>query len=107
MPEIIDTADLGEILRDRETLSSGLDSAPQKSINLAQIFKNVFNSCKTAALCNQYQYPSYKYVSVSKRLIIYGYSNVIFCILLVRFCRSFISSRRFIALQLIVAVSRH
>jgi hypothetical protein len=35
----------------RERLSSVLDSAPQKSINLAKIFKNVFNNCKNAGLC--------------------------------------------------------
>jgi hypothetical protein len=43
---------LGEMIRVRETLSSILDSAPQKSINLAKIFKNVFNGCKNAGLCN-------------------------------------------------------
>jgi hypothetical protein len=40
------------MLRDRENLSSVLDSAPQKSISLAKIFKNVFNNCKNAGLCN-------------------------------------------------------
>jgi hypothetical protein len=50
MPEIIDTADLWEIVRDRETLSSGLDSAPQKSINLAQIFKK-FSIAVKLQLC--------------------------------------------------------
>jgi hypothetical protein len=30
MPEIIDNADFGEMVRDREKLSSVLDSAPQK-----------------------------------------------------------------------------
>jgi hypothetical protein len=28
-----------------------LDSAPQKSTNLAKIFKKVFNSCKNAGMC--------------------------------------------------------
>jgi hypothetical protein len=41
---------LGKMVRVRENLSSGLDSAPQKSINLAKNFKNVFNSCKNAGL---------------------------------------------------------
>jgi hypothetical protein len=36
---------------DREKLSSVLDSATQKSITLAKIFKNVFNNCKNAGLC--------------------------------------------------------
>jgi hypothetical protein len=35
-----------------EQLSSVFDSAPQKSINLAKIFKNVCNNCKNAGLCN-------------------------------------------------------
>jgi hypothetical protein len=38
---------------DREKLSSVLDSTPQKSVNLARIFKNVFNNCKNAGLCYQ------------------------------------------------------
>jgi hypothetical protein len=38
---------------DREILSSVLDSAPQKSINLAKIFKKVFNNSKNAGLCYQ------------------------------------------------------
>jgi hypothetical protein len=32
-PEIIDNADFGEMVGDREKLSSVLDSAPKKSIN--------------------------------------------------------------------------
>jgi hypothetical protein len=40
------------MVRDREKLSSVLDSAPQKSINLTKIFKNVFSNFKNAALCN-------------------------------------------------------
>jgi hypothetical protein len=50
MPEIIDNANFGEVVCDREKLSSVLDSAPQKSINLAKIFKKVFN-CKNVGLC--------------------------------------------------------
>jgi hypothetical protein len=42
---------LGEMVRDREKLSSVLDSAPQKSIILAKIFKKDFNNCKNAGLC--------------------------------------------------------
>jgi hypothetical protein len=41
------------MVRDREKLSSVLDSGPQKSVNLAKIFKNIFNNCKNAGLCNQ------------------------------------------------------
>jgi hypothetical protein len=50
MPEIIENADFEEIVRDREKLSSVLDSALQKSINVATIFKKVFNKCKNASL---------------------------------------------------------
>jgi hypothetical protein len=39
------------MVRDREKLSSVLNSAAQKYINLAKIFKNVFNNCKNAGLC--------------------------------------------------------
>jgi hypothetical protein len=39
------------MVRDREKLSSVLDSAPQKSISLAKSFKKVFNNCKNAGLC--------------------------------------------------------
>jgi hypothetical protein len=52
MPEIIDNADFGEMVRYGEKLSSVLDSAPQKSLNLAKIFKKCFNNCKNAGLCN-------------------------------------------------------
>jgi hypothetical protein len=51
VPDIIDNADSGEMVRDREKLSSVLDSAPQTSINLANVFKNVFNNSKNAGLC--------------------------------------------------------
>jgi hypothetical protein len=37
-------SDIGEMACDRETLSSVLDSAPQKPINLGKIFKKVFNN---------------------------------------------------------------
>jgi hypothetical protein len=50
IPEIIDNAGFGEIVRDREKLSSSLDSEPPKAINLSKIFKNVFNNCKNAGL---------------------------------------------------------
>jgi hypothetical protein len=43
---------LGEMVHGREKLNSVLDSAPQKFINLAEIFKKVSNSCKNAGLCN-------------------------------------------------------
>jgi hypothetical protein len=36
------------MVRDREKLSSVLDSAPQKSMNLAKISKKAFNNCKNA-----------------------------------------------------------
>jgi hypothetical protein len=49
IPEIIDNADFGEMVRDREKLSPVLDSAPQKSINLAKIFKT-FSTTKNAGL---------------------------------------------------------
>jgi hypothetical protein len=52
MPEIIDNADFGERVDDREKLSSVWDSAPQKSTNLAKIFKKVFNNYKNTGLCN-------------------------------------------------------
>jgi hypothetical protein len=39
------------MVRDIEKCTSNLDSAPQKFINLAKIFKNVFNNCKNAGLC--------------------------------------------------------
>jgi hypothetical protein len=51
IPEIIDNADLGEMVRDRENYSSVLDSAFTTSINLAKIFQNVFNNYKNADLC--------------------------------------------------------
>jgi hypothetical protein len=35
----------------REKLSSVLDPASQKSINLAAIFKKVFKNCENAGLC--------------------------------------------------------
>jgi hypothetical protein len=41
------------MVRDREKTSSVLDSAPQKSMNLAKIFKKLFNNCKNAGLCYQ------------------------------------------------------
>jgi hypothetical protein len=50
IPEIIDNADFGEMVCDKEKLSSVLDSARQKSINLVKIFKNVFDNCKNADL---------------------------------------------------------
>jgi hypothetical protein len=50
IPEIIDSADFGEMIYDREKLNSVLDSAPQESVNLAKIFKKVFNNCKNAGL---------------------------------------------------------
>jgi hypothetical protein len=37
MPEITHSEDFGEMVHDREKLSSVLDSAPQRSINLAKI----------------------------------------------------------------------
>jgi hypothetical protein len=40
------------MVRDEEKLSSVLDSAPQKPINLAKSFEKVFNNCKNAGLCN-------------------------------------------------------
>jgi hypothetical protein len=40
------------MVRDEEKLSSGLDSAPQKSVNLAKHFKKVFDNCKKAGLSN-------------------------------------------------------
>jgi hypothetical protein len=40
------------MVRDREKMSSVLDLASHKSIDLAKIFKNVFNNCKNAGLCN-------------------------------------------------------
>jgi hypothetical protein len=39
---MIDNADFREMVCDREKLSSVLDSAPQKSTNLAKIFKKSF-----------------------------------------------------------------
>jgi hypothetical protein len=39
------------MLRDREKLSSGLDSAPQKSIHLTKILKEVPSTFKNAVLC--------------------------------------------------------
>jgi hypothetical protein len=39
------------LVRVREKLTSVLDSAPQKSINVAKIFKKVLNNCKNAGLC--------------------------------------------------------
>jgi hypothetical protein len=39
------------MVRDRERLSSVLDSEPQNSITLAKIFKNVFINCNNAGLC--------------------------------------------------------
>jgi hypothetical protein len=39
------------MVRDRDKLSSVLDSAPQKSIHLANISKKVLNNCKDADLC--------------------------------------------------------
>jgi hypothetical protein len=42
----------GEMVFDREKFSSVLNSAHQKSIKLAKIFKKVFNNCKNAGLCN-------------------------------------------------------
>jgi hypothetical protein len=45
-----DNADFGVMVCDREKLRLVLDSAPQKSINLAKIFKNVFTKCKNAGL---------------------------------------------------------
>jgi hypothetical protein len=53
MPEIIDNADFGEMVRYREKLGSALDSALQKSMNLAKSFKKKFNKCKNAGLCYQ------------------------------------------------------
>jgi hypothetical protein len=50
---MIDNAHFREMVRDRENLSSVLNSAPQKSTNMATIFKNVFKNCKNAGLCNQ------------------------------------------------------
>jgi hypothetical protein len=44
------------MVRDREKLSSVLDSALQKSTNLAKMFKKVFNMSKHAGLCNQCLY---------------------------------------------------
>jgi hypothetical protein len=51
IPEITDNADFGEMVRDREKLSSGLDSGSQKSVNSTKMFKKVFNNCKIAGLC--------------------------------------------------------
>jgi hypothetical protein len=42
----------GEMVRGREKGNSVLNSEPQKFISLAKIFKNVFNNCKHAGLCN-------------------------------------------------------
>jgi hypothetical protein len=41
------------MVRDREKLNSVLDSAPQISTNLANIFKKVFNNRKNEGLCYQ------------------------------------------------------
>jgi hypothetical protein len=40
------------MVRDREKMSSILDSAAPKHMYLAKSFKNVFNNCKNAGLCN-------------------------------------------------------
>jgi hypothetical protein len=45
----------GEMVHDKEKLSSCLDSAPKISIKLAKLFINVFNKCKNAGLCYQYE----------------------------------------------------
>jgi hypothetical protein len=37
------------MVRDREKLSPVLDSKPQKSISLPELFKNVFNNLKIQA----------------------------------------------------------
>jgi hypothetical protein len=42
------------MVRDREKLSCVLDSAPQKSVNVAKSFRNVFNNSKNAGLCNRW-----------------------------------------------------
>jgi hypothetical protein len=47
IPEIIDKADFGEMVRDGETLSSVVDSASPKSINLPKIFKMFSTTVKT------------------------------------------------------------
>jgi hypothetical protein len=39
------------MVRDRGKLSSVLDLAPQKSISLAKMVKNVSKNCKNAGLC--------------------------------------------------------
>jgi hypothetical protein len=46
---MIDNVNLGEMIRDREKLSSVLDSATPKSINLAKILKTVFNNLNMQA----------------------------------------------------------
>jgi hypothetical protein len=43
------------MVRDREKLSSALDSAPQKPVHLANIFKRVINYCKNAGLWGVYK----------------------------------------------------
>jgi hypothetical protein len=40
------------MVRDGEKLSSGLDSAPQKSVNLAKHVKKVYKNCKNPGLSN-------------------------------------------------------
>jgi F0F1-type ATP synthase delta subunit len=51
IPESIYNADFGEMVRDREKLSSSLDSAAQKSTDLNKIFKKIFNNFKNAGQC--------------------------------------------------------
>jgi hypothetical protein len=43
IPEIIDNAGFGEMISDIEKLSSVLDPANQRTINLAKIFTQLFN----------------------------------------------------------------
>jgi hypothetical protein len=51
---------------ERKKLSSVLDSAPQNSINLAKVFKKVFNNCKNAGLC-YYKIRSKRQKTTTKR----------------------------------------
>jgi hypothetical protein len=64
--ELLTMQILGEMVRDRGKLGSVLDSGPQKSVNLAKIFKKILTTVKMQACVIKLDY--LKTISLLRKL---------------------------------------